>query len=35
MIEGIVYILTNLAMKGLVKIGMTTREMVDIRMAEL
>lgn len=35
MIEGIVYILTNPAMKGLVKIGMTTREMVDIRMAEL
>ncbi|PWL30741.1 GIY-YIG nuclease family protein [uncultured Roseivirga sp.] len=33
--EGIVYILTNPAMKGLVKIGMTTREMVDIRMAEL
>jgi hypothetical protein len=35
MTEGIVYILTNPAMKGLVKIGMTTREMVDIRMAEL
>jgi hypothetical protein len=35
MTEGIVYILTNPAMKGLVKIGMTTREMVDMRMAEL
>jgi hypothetical protein len=35
MTEGIVYILTNPAMKGLMKIGMTTREMVDIRMAEL
>lgn len=35
MTEGIVYILTNPAMKGLVKIGMTTRELVDIRMAEL
>lgn len=35
MTEGIVYILTNPAMKGLVKIGMTIREEVSIRMAEL
>lgn len=35
MTEGIVYILTNPAMKGLVKIGMTTREEVGIRMGEL
>lgn len=35
MTEGIVYILTNPAMKGLVKIGMTTRDEVDIRMGEL
>ena len=35
MTEGIVYILTNPAMKGLVKIGMTTREEVNVRMGEL
>jgi len=35
MTEGIVYILTNPAMKGLVKIGMTTREEVSVRMGEL
>lgn len=33
--EGIVYVLTNEAMPGLVKIGMTTRAEISIRMAEL
>jgi hypothetical protein len=33
--KGIVYVLTNLAMPGLVKIGMTTRESIDTRMKEL
>lgn len=33
--EGIVYVLTNAAMPGLVKIGMTTRAEVSARMAEL
>ena len=33
--KGIVYVLTNLAMPGLVKIGMTTRDSVDSRMTEL
>lgn len=32
---GIVYLLTNPAMPGLVKIGMTTRESIDQRMKEL
>lgn len=32
---GIVYVLTNSAMPGLVKIGMTNRENVDARMKEL
>lgn len=35
MTDGIVYILSNPAMKGLVKIGMTTRDEVGIRMGEL
>lgn len=33
--KGIVYVLTNSAMAGLVKIGMTTRESIDTRMKEL
>ena len=33
--EGIVYVLTNEAMPGLVKIGMTTRAEISIRMSEL
>lgn len=33
--KGIVYVLTNSAMPGLVKIGMTTRESIDARMKEL
>lgn len=33
--KGIVYVLTNSAMPGLVKIGMTTRDSIDARMKEL
>lgn len=33
--KGIVYVLTNSTMPGLVKIGMTTRESIDARMKEL
>lgn len=32
---GIVYVLTNSVMPGLVKIGMTTRDSIDLRMKEL
>ena len=34
-VEGIVYVLINKAMPGLVKIGKTTREKVELRMNEL
>ena len=33
--KGIVYVLTNSVMPGLVKIGMTTRLDIDTRMKEL
>jgi hypothetical protein len=33
--HGIVYVLTNSAMPGLVKIGMTTRDNIDERLREL
>ena len=33
--RGIVYVLTNSAMPGLVKIGMTTRDSIDAMMKEL
>lgn len=33
--KGIVYVLTNSAMPGLVKIGMTTRESINTQMKEL
>lgn len=33
--KGLVYVLTNSAMPGLVKIGMTTRDSIDVRMKEL
>lgn len=35
MTDGIVYVLTNPAMPNMVKIGITTREEVEVRMAEL
>lgn len=33
--KGLVYVLINSAMPGLVKIGMTTRDSIDVRMKEL